>query len=86
MFALAGTKTDNSNYGGKTVAGYAMALKGTYQGKDEALTNLTASASTTQLLDISSISDKTVTVMMLYMQTAMVLMLGTVYLHVWMVS
>lgn len=62
VFALAGTKTDNSNYGGKTVAGYAMALKGTYQGKDEALTNLTASASTTQLLDISSISDKTVTV------------------------
>lgn len=63
VFALAGTKTDNSNYGDKTVAGYAMALKGTYLGKDGGvLTNLTASASTTQLLDISSISDKTVTV------------------------
>lgn len=28
VFALAGAKTDNSNYEGKTVAGYAMALKG----------------------------------------------------------
>ena len=58
VFALTG-KTDNSNYGGKMVAGYAMALKGSYQ-DGEATKNLSAAAATVDKLDVSSISPVTV--------------------------
>lgn len=55
VFALAGAKTDNSNYEGKTVAGYAMALKGTYPGVGDMTASLNGAVATVDKLDVSSI-------------------------------
>lgn len=60
VFALTG-KTDNSNYGGRTVTGYAMALKGSYA-EGETSKNLSGAPTTVETLDVSSLSGKTVTV------------------------
>lgn len=49
VFALAGSKTDNSDYGGKAVAGYAMALKG-----------LSGIPYTAETVDVSTITPVTV--------------------------